>query len=90
MSTSFLKDPSSILDYQWNWTAWLPAGDTISSHTVTVPTGLTLETSSATTTAVTAWISGGTAETECVVTCRIVTTQGRTDERSITLKVTSR
>jgi hypothetical protein len=89
MASEFVKDPQAVLDYQWNWAAWLAVGETISSHTVTVATGITLDSSTATGTAVTAWISGGTAG-EYRVGCRIVTTAGRTDERGITITVRDR
>ena len=39
---------------------------------------------------VVAWISGGTAGTTYRVTCRIVTAGGRTDDRSIFIKVKER
>lgn len=89
MADSFLKDPSAVLDYEFDWSEWL-GSDTISSHTVTAGSGITVASSSATSTAVTAWLSGGTAGTSYVVTNRIVTTGGRTDERSITLQVLDR
>ena len=85
-----LKDPSAVLDYAFDWTGWLAAGETITSHTVTVPTGLTLESSTAASGIVTAWISGGTAGTTYRVECLIVTTAGRTDERSLWITVQER
>lgn len=89
MADQFLKDPSAILDYQFDWSDWL-GSDTILSNTVTASSGLTVTTSTATTTAVTAWLSGGTAGTSYTVTNRIVTTGGRTDERTITIQVIDR
>ncbi len=53
-------------------------------------TGLTKDSDSATTTAVTVWLSGGTAGTSYSVACRIVTSSARTDERTINIKVTER
>jgi hypothetical protein len=38
----------------------------------------------------TAWLSGGTAGTAYRVACRITTAQGRTDERSITIRCANR
>ena len=86
MSDQFLKDPQSILDYQWNWASWLVA-DTISTATVTASSGLTVASSSNTTTTVTAWLSGGTIGQSYSVTCEIVTAGGRTDDRTITIVV---
>ena len=86
---SFIKDPQAVLDYRWDWSAWLGA-DTIATATITVPTGITKDSQTNTTTAVTAWLSGGTVRTSYAVTCRIVTAAGRTDERSITIVVAER
>ena len=89
MADQFIKDPSAVLDYAFDWSAWL-GDDTITSHTVTAASGVTVASSTATTTAVTAWVSGGTAGQTYTVTNRIVTTGGRTDERTITLQVIDR
>lgn len=85
-----IKDPDANLDYAWDWTSWLPDGDTITSHQVTVPDGLTLGTTTLTGAIVTAWISGGTPGELYTVTCRITTSDGRTDDRSRTIKVEQR
>lgn len=88
MPSSFVKDPNAVLDYKWDWTQWLASGDTISSANVTITSGdVVKDSQSNTTTAVTAWISAGTVSTEAQVTARIVTAQGRTDDRTITLKI---
>lgn len=87
--TEFAKDPSAVLDYVWDWSAWLGA-DTISTHTVTAATGLTVTSATHTNTAVTVWLSGGSAGTNYRVTCRIVTVGGRTDERTSTVRVRER
>lgn len=88
--TTYMKDPESLLDWSWNWSDWLETGETITSHTVTVPTGLTLDASNEAAGVVTAWISGGTANNRYRVECKITTSEGRTDERSITLSVQER
>lgn len=87
MADSYIKDPDAVLDYVWNWASWLPDGDTIASATVTADSGLTVDSDSATTTAVTAWLSGGTVGQSYGVTCRIVTADGRTDDRTIKILV---
>ncbi len=86
--TLYEKDPSAVLDYQVNWATWLGT-DTISTSTWTVPTGLTKDSDTNTTTTATAWLSGGTAGRTYTVTNRIVTAGGRTDERSFQVKVTN-
>lgn len=80
------KDPSETLDYTINWSALL-AGDTIATSTFAVPTGLTLSSSSNTTTTSTAWISGGSWDRTYTITCTITTAGGRTYQRSASLYV---
>ena len=80
--SSYVRDPDSVLDYQWNWGSFLGEGETIQSHTVTVA-GVTLDSSSATDTTVTAWISGGSAGTTGRATCHIVTSAGRQQDQTI-------
>ncbi len=87
---AYVKDPQAVLDYTVDWTDWLVAADVISSHTVTVPSGITKDSSSDTDTAVTAWISGGTADTSYDVVYHVTTTAGRQDDRTVTLHVRQR
>ena len=86
----FLKDPSAVLDYTWDWSDWLATAETISSHTVTAGSGLTKDSDSATTTAVTAWLSGGTLNRTYAVVCQVVTSASRTDERTLFITVRDR
>ena len=85
MPRSFRQDPAAMLDYVFDWSAWL-AGDTIESSTITAPVGVTV-TSSATSTAVTVWVSGGTLGGVYPVTCHIVTAAGREDDRTLTFRI---
>lgn len=92
MSTDkFLKDPSAVTDYKWDWSAWLAASETISTATVTVPAGLTKDSQSFTNTTVTVWLSGGTIGPNWLsVVCHITTNQGRQDDRTIKIRVADR
>lgn len=85
MADSFLKDPNAVLDYQIDWSTWL-GSDTIASSSWVIPTGITEDSDSNTTTTATVWLSGGTAGTTYTVTNRIVTAGGRTEDRSLTIK----
>ena len=85
-----LKDPSAVLDYVFDWTEWLATGETITDHTITVDTGITVDSSTQDTGKVTVWLSGGTAGINYKVACLITTAAGRTDERTIWIKVTDR
>ncbi len=89
MPRSFTHDPDAVLDYLFDWSDWLGA-DTIASHTVTAGTGLTVDSSTATTTAVTVWLSGGSVGASYAVTCHIVTAAGREEDRTMTFTMEQR
>lgn len=84
------KDSDAVLDYAFEWEDWLSASETISAVTITAAPGITVDSSSNTTDTVTVWLSGGTAGVPYTVACRITTNQGRTDERTMTIRVTNR
>ena len=101
MPSSFLKDPIAVLDFKFDWKAltngngntdWLSSGETISSKVVTVESGITKDSDAPTdtNTSVTVWLSGGTAGEDYDVACKIVTSAGRTDERTIEIRVQER
>lgn len=100
----FAKDPAAVLDFAWDWSAWLAGAstpaDTIVSHTVAIEarvpkagenpaliTELTRVSDSRVGGVVTAWLRGGVAGSTLAVTCQVVTTGGRTDERSFYLQI---
>ncbi len=85
-----LKDPSAVLDYVFDWTEWLATGETITDHTITADTGITADSSTEDAGKVTVWLSGGTAGINYKVACLITTSAGRTDERTIWIKVVER
>lgn len=89
---SIVKDPAAVLDYTFDWTLWLnDISDTITGTPVyTLTTGITKVTQSNTTLKTTIWISGGIAGNTYQVDCTITTAGGRTDSRSIFLKVKDR
>ena len=88
---TYKKDPNAVLDYTFDWGPYLtPLGDTISTATWVLSTGLTKVSQSNTTTTATAFVSGGTLGETATLTCRIVTNGGRTDDRSLSLKIVER
>lgn len=87
--TTYSKDPDAVLDYRVDWSAWLQTSETITTSIWVVPTGITQNSGSNTTTTATIWLSAGTAGTAYDVTNRIVTNQGRTNDRTITVFVTN-
>ena len=89
---TFPKDPDAVLDYKFDWKSenWLGAAETITARTVTVETGLTKDSDSEAAGIVTVWLSGGTAGESYSVACEIVTSDLRTDERTIQIDVMER
>lgn len=93
------KDPNAVLDYHVCWQDWL-AGDTIASAAWTVPVGLTKDSQSINSGAVTidgtshpansvatVWLSGGTAGQEYSVVCRVTTAAGRINDRTFRVRM---
>jgi hypothetical protein len=82
------QTPNDHLDNQFDFSAVLPSGDTISTATVTsddvamVVSSLLIIGS-----AVTAWISGGTAGTRATITCHATSAAGRILNRSTTMEI---
>jgi len=91
MST-FPKDPDEVLDYKFDWSSWLASGETISTATLSVESGLTKDSDSITdsSTSVTVWLSGGTAGQKYTVSCKITTSDSRTAERTLNIRMQQR
>lgn len=86
----FIKDPDAVLDFSWDWSDWLsPISDTIASQTFQL-SGITKDSHSQIGGVVTAFLSGGTAGALATATCRIVTAGGRTDDRTIYIRIKER
>jgi hypothetical protein len=88
-------DHDAILDWRFSWADWLTDGDTITTATITdagdtVEPSITVGATTHDDTSVTVWLSGGVAGQLARITCRITTSQGRTDERTLRLYVTDR
>jgi hypothetical protein len=93
---SITKDPNAVLDYVEDWTAWLDGvSDSISTATV-VATGsdpattIHVDSSVISGKTVVAWISGGVAGETVSLRYRITTAAGRTDDRTVWLKIKER
>jgi hypothetical protein len=87
------KDPAATLDYLWNWNAWLD-GDTITAQNVTSDnTAVTVGAVTQSAGVVTAFVSGGATLPPGILvrlTCEITTAAGRTERRSIFLRMVKR
>lgn len=80
------KDPDAVLDYVIDWETYLD-GDTIATSEWEVDDGITKDSDTNDTTTATIWLSGGTAGEDYEVTNRITTAGGRTDDRTIKIKI---
>lgn len=87
-----LKDPDAVIDYQFDWSNYLPSGDTIATSSWSVaPTGeLAIDSDSNTATTATAFVSGGVVRKTYRLVNQIVTAGARTEERSIIVRVGER
>lgn len=90
------KDPDEILDYQLNWAhpddPRLEAGETLTTSDFMVTQGdVDIDSDSFTESGVTtAWLSGGTAGTLCILVNRVTTSVGRTYDQSVKLRIRER
>jgi hypothetical protein len=87
---SYIKDPNGRLDYAFDWSAWLEDGETITSTSFTVPLGdVEVDADAEADGVVTVWLVGGTVG-KAKVTCHIVTSVGREDDRTMSITVKER
>ena len=89
-ASDFVKDPNAVLDFEFDWSQWLSAGEVITASTMFPSPGITLNSSAFASTNATAWLSGGTASNPYTLTNEITTSDGRTDERTITIRCQNR
>lgn len=99
-----VKDPDAILDYLWDWTEWLAGNfDLVGSPTVETdvitsfevfavgsPAPIEVGTLAQQGGLIVAFLAGGDLGQMHQVTCRVHTAGGRTDDRSIWLKIRTR
>jgi hypothetical protein len=84
------KDPDAVLDYCLDWSKWLANNEHITQSTWTPSAGVTVESTTATASVTTVWLSGGTPGYPFTIVNHIVTDQGRQDDRTITIRVRER
>lgn len=92
MAANWKKDPQATLDYAVDWTAWLDQGDTITAAQWTIPDGITQAAPAPSTDGgkATVWLSGGTVGQVYPITCRVTTSAGRVDERTVEILIAQR
>lgn len=78
---------------------WLDEGETITDHEVTVisggvtdvqPNGVDIDGTDENAGVVTAWVIGGVAGTAARLTCHVITSDGREDDRTRTISIRER
>jgi hypothetical protein len=93
MTFPLTKDPQSVIDTGIDWAPTMaessPA-DTISTSSWAADNGLTVDSDTNTTTATTVWVSAGTLHKYANLVNSIVTSAGRTHERTIVVKLQNR
>ena len=84
------KDPNEVLDYQLDWSDRLDEGETITASTFIVESGtITINSTALVGALTTIWLAGGAHGATVVFTNRIVTSQGRTYDQSVRLRIKS-
>lgn len=81
------KDPAAVELYTVDWTNVLASGDSISTVTWTPQAGITTSSPTNTTKTASVLVSGGTAGTTYTLVCKIVSANGVTDQRTISIPV---
>jgi hypothetical protein len=88
MTNAFVKDAADVVDYVIDWSAVLASGETISTSTWAVDTGITADSNTNTDTTTTIWISGGTERPAGYKAYNtIVTSASRTFKRYIVITI---
>ena len=87
------KDPDAAKPYLWNWADYLGDTDTIADATFILYSApddtdaVAVDDDSHDATTATAWISKGVVGRKELVTCRITTTAGIIDDRTLYLSI---
>jgi len=90
MPQSFIKDPDAVLDYQVDWSDFLGSDEITASQWISSDPALVVDSDSFTATTATVWLSGGDNRRRYTVTNRVSTDAGRTDDRTITVKISQK
>jgi hypothetical protein len=90
--TVLIKDPDATLDYGVDWSGYLEDGEalSLSEWSVAPAGGLVLAGEANGASSATVQVAGGQRGHVCRLTNRVTTSLGRTDERSITIRMEQR
>lgn len=85
---SFKQQPAEVLDYDVDYTDWLPSSDSVGTATSAVsPVGLVVDAQVVSGKFVKLWVSGGTSGVKYKVTLTVETAIGRTKQDEILFTV---
>ena len=90
------KDPNAQLIYTFDWSDWLPSGDTISASTYTItarandPDPLAIHSQGRTSTSTYVELKEGQLGKIYIVTVQVTTTMGLIDRRNFRVKIVAR
>lgn len=87
---NFVKDADARLDWLFDWSDWLASSEVITDSEIICEDGLTVVSTSNSSTSVLVWLSGGTPGESYKLTNRITTNQQRIDDRSISVRIVER
>jgi hypothetical protein len=81
------KDPQDVLDYGFDYSLWMSSGDTISTSVFSVGGTCAVTSSSVASHTAQCFVGSGTSDTLVKLSNKIVTSQGRTKEMSLDLRI---
>lgn len=92
---NLVKDPDAHVDFGFDWSQWLKAGDTISSSEwildpANTDEDLEIENDTHTASGTVVFVTGGTVGVSYSITNRIETADGLKDDRTLTILVKER
>lgn len=94
MSTTYTKDPQATLDYVFDWSQWVQNGEVIVTSQFAVSntsaTGLSVVVTQNTASTATIWLGGGTVGRTYSIVNTVTTDQGRTNVKSVNIRVMDR
>jgi len=90
----YVKDPAAVVDYTVDWGAGYLSGETVSASAFSIEPvetgGLAVDAAASDGQTASVTLSGGLAGHTYRVTNHITTSGGRTDERSLTIRIMER
>lgn len=84
---TFKKYSTAVLDYKWDFEDYLESGETITSASTTADSGITIDSTTSGSSAITVWLSGGTSKEDYKVGVHIHTSLDREDDRYFNIEI---